>query len=358
MAAADPLGGRYRLVERLGSGGMSVVWRGYDEVLQRWVAVKLLSAELADRSRLSSTATDGSPGRRRLSHPHIAGVYDYGTCDEDDPRPFVVMELVSGPALGQRLAHGRTLHWRAAAVACAQVAAGLAFAHDKGVVHRDVTPANVLVGPTGAKLVDFGISALVGELDPTPDGHILGTPAYLAPERLDGGPAETAPTSTPWADLLPGAGRRAALARADATPDRSGPTSTCRRPRCRTRPTCRRSCVGCAAGACPARGRPSIPRWPTNWPRWSPRRPACGCPCSTPLSCGGSAGAYRAPAHHRGPDRRRAAAPLRRPPVAAGDGPARPGSLILGPDPAGCFGLTPLGSGVVPSDERQPGGEG
>jgi serine/threonine-protein kinase len=102
------------------------------------------------------------------------------------------MELVDGESLSCRLSGGAALAWREAVTMCAQVAAALATAHARGIVHRDVTPGNVMLTAAGAKVVDFGISALVGERDIGPDGTLLGTPAYLAPERLDGAPVSPA----------------------------------------------------------------------------------------------------------------------------------------------------------------------
>ncbi|MDI6101418.1 protein kinase [Actinoplanes sp. NEAU-A12] len=183
------LAGRYRLVERLGAGGMSVVWRGFDEVLGRQVAVKVLppstSADPSFRRRLRAEAQAAA----RLTHPHITNVYDYGeaTTADGEPVPYVVMELVDGESLAAVLARVRTLPWPTAVRLSAEVAAALASAHSRGIVHRDVTPANVMLTPAGAKVVDFGISALIGENDTDPDGSLMGTPAYLAPERLEGG---------------------------------------------------------------------------------------------------------------------------------------------------------------------------
>jgi serine/threonine-protein kinase len=189
MRQDSPLGGRYRLVERLGVGGMSVVWRGFDEVLGRQVAVKVLagrgSADPSLRERLRVEAQAAA----RLSHPNITNVYDYGETplDGGSPVPYVVMELVDGEPLATHLAGGAALPWESAASVCAEVAGALAAAHARGVVHRDVTPGNVMLTPGGVKVVDFGISALIGDTDVGLDGSLLGTPAYLAPERLDGG---------------------------------------------------------------------------------------------------------------------------------------------------------------------------
>src|SRR3989440_2257516 len=181
----DTLAGRYRLVERLGAGGMSVVWRGYDEVLGRPVAVKLLAADLAADADLRGRVRREARAAARLSHPNITNVYDYG--EAADGTPYVVMELIDGQSLAQRMASG-PLSWNSAVRVAAQVASALAAAHAQGLVHRDVTPANVMLSRAGVKVVDFGIAALAGERD----AAVLGTPSYLAPEQRAGGPAQAA----------------------------------------------------------------------------------------------------------------------------------------------------------------------
>jgi hypothetical protein len=194
VEGVEVLGGRYRLVERLGTGGMSVVWRAHDEVLGRPVAVKVLAAKLAaDRDSREMIRAEAQAAAR-LSHPHVTGVYDYGESTTQDGQavPYVVMELLSGRTLAERLAGG-PLPWRAALRIGAEVAAALAAAHARGLVHRDVKPANVMLTASGAKVVDFGIAAVAGETgEPGPDGIVLGTPAYVAPERLEGGPVRPA----------------------------------------------------------------------------------------------------------------------------------------------------------------------
>ncbi|UWZ36140.1 protein kinase [Dactylosporangium roseum] len=167
---------------------MSVVWRAYDEVLERAVAVKLLAPKLlADpdsRRRIQTEARAAA----LLSHPHIATVHDFG--HTPDGAPFVVMELVTGRSLEDRLATGALSAAEAMRLG-AQLASALAAVHARGLVHRDVKPANVMLTEGGAKLVDFGISAVAGD---TTDQHdeLLGTPAYLAPERLRGLPTAAA----------------------------------------------------------------------------------------------------------------------------------------------------------------------
>jgi eukaryotic-like serine/threonine-protein kinase len=120
-------------------------------------------------------------------HPNVTNIYDYGETigDSGHQVPYVVMELLPGLTLSQRLAAG-PLPPRAALRVCAEVAAALAAAHERHVVHRDVKPANIMLTPSGAKVVDFGLAAIAGQPDIDEDGELLGTAAYLAPERLTG----------------------------------------------------------------------------------------------------------------------------------------------------------------------------
>lgn len=191
MEFGQLIAGRYRLRERLGQGGMSVVWRADDDVLGREVAVKVLSAALAGDPDQRRQIHDEARAAARLRHANIVGVYDYGEfTDGGRTLSYVVMELVDGRTLADMLTGGR-LPWKVATLVGAQVAAALAAAHLDGIVHRDVKPANVMVTSAGVKLVDFGISAAVGAFDDQ-DGRLLGTPAYLAPERIEGGPVRPA----------------------------------------------------------------------------------------------------------------------------------------------------------------------
>ena len=177
---------RYRLLERIGSGGMSVVWRGYDEVLGRQVAVKVLAAQFAADADLRGRLRREARAVARLGHPHVTNVYDYG--EADDGTPFVVMELVEGESLADRLRRG-PLPWGGVAEIGAQIAEALAAAHARGLVHQDVKPANVMLSPSGVKVVDFGIAAIAGERR---GPMIIGTPDYMAPEQRSGAPATPA----------------------------------------------------------------------------------------------------------------------------------------------------------------------
>ena len=172
--------------DRVRAGGMSVVWRARDEILDRDVAVKVLSPAVAESPDVLRRIYSEARAAAGLRHPHVVEVYDYGeTPDGDRVVPYVVMELIAGRSLADVLSGG-ALPWRSAVLIGAQVAAALAAAHARGIVHRDVKPGNVMVTAAGVKLVDFGISASIGEADMAED-QLLGTPAYLAPERLDGG---------------------------------------------------------------------------------------------------------------------------------------------------------------------------
>jgi eukaryotic-like serine/threonine-protein kinase len=180
------LGGRYRLIRSIGVGGMSEVWQGYDEVLDRTVAVKLLN----EREAADPRATDRVRAEARcaagLNHPNAAGVYDFGVV-EDGPvaTPYLVMELVDGRTLAEHLTAG-ALNWRTGVRICAEVGAALTTAHAADIVHGDIKPGNVMLSPVGAKVLDFGAADRVGQAS---SDTVRGTLPYLAPERLGGASA-------------------------------------------------------------------------------------------------------------------------------------------------------------------------
>ncbi|MDG4841364.1 serine/threonine-protein kinase [Micromonospora sp. WMMD967] len=182
---------RYRLLDQIGAGGMSVIWRARDEVLDRLVALKVLAPSLAADARFRGMVREEARAAAQLVHPHLTSVHDYGeTVDPDGSiTSFVVMELLDGEELELRLTEG-PLPWAEAVQVGAQVAEALAAAHRLGIVHRDITPANVMMTGTGVKVLDFGIATRIGAPDEDEDGETFGTPAYVAPERLDGAPAQ------------------------------------------------------------------------------------------------------------------------------------------------------------------------
>ena len=184
IGSGELLKDRYRLERTLGRGGMAAVWLGHDEVLDRQVAVKVLSDTIAsdpgfvERFRREARTAAG------LSHPNLVGVYDFS---EEGERPYLVMQFVPGEDLHSRLARGE-------GVDCDKLARelleALAHIHAVGILHRDIKPANIIVEPDGtAKLIDFGIALPADATALTSPGLILGTERYAAPEVMAGKPA-------------------------------------------------------------------------------------------------------------------------------------------------------------------------
>jgi tRNA A-37 threonylcarbamoyl transferase component Bud32 len=187
-SATLTLAGRYRLEERIAAGGAGEVWRGSDAVLARAVAVKLLRAGYLQHPETLARFRAEARHAAGVTHPGIAQVYDYG----EDGQPFLVMELVDGPSLAAVLARG-PMDVRTTLDVVAQVATALAAAHAAGLVHRDIKPANLLLArDRQVKITDFGIAYAAGSAPLTRTGTIIGTPAYLAPERVAGGQATAA----------------------------------------------------------------------------------------------------------------------------------------------------------------------
>ncbi len=182
------LAGRYRLDRLIASGGMAQVWEATDEVLRRSVAVKLLHPHLAADDTFVTRFRREAVSAARLAHPNIVGIYD--TCS-DAGTEAIVMELVRGRTLRQRLDEPKPLDaWQAAAIA-AQVADALDEAHRAGLVHRDVKPANILLCNDGrVKVADFGIAKAAEGADLTQEGLMIGTAKYLAPEQVTGDPVD------------------------------------------------------------------------------------------------------------------------------------------------------------------------
>jgi eukaryotic-like serine/threonine-protein kinase len=191
------IAGRYRLKEPIGRGAMGTVWCGWDEVLDREVAVKELriSDSLPEEERAKAYQRTHREARTaaRLSHPGLVTVFDVA---EEDGCPWIVMELVHARSLDQIIAKDGPLAPPRAADAGRQLLAALATAHAAGVLHRDVKPSNVLLTENGrAVLTDFGIATFQGDPRLTQTGMVMGSPGFTAPERIQGNPA------TPASDL-------------------------------------------------------------------------------------------------------------------------------------------------------------
>ncbi|GAB79092.1 serine/threonine protein kinase [Austwickia chelonae] len=177
-------GNRYTLVSRIAVGGMGEVWRASDRVLGRTVAIKLLSANLAQQEGFAERFREEARHTALLGHPNIATVYDYG---EDDGASWLVMEFVEGEPLSQIIREQGAQSPRRTAMIIGQCAEALQAAHEAGVIHRDVKPANILLRPDGvAKLTDFGIARAKDAAPMTRTGEVMGTAQYISPEQAMG----------------------------------------------------------------------------------------------------------------------------------------------------------------------------
>jgi eukaryotic-like serine/threonine-protein kinase len=178
------LSGRYRLDAQVGAGGMSTVYRAFDTLLERQVAIKLMHREIASDSDQLERFRREARAVAQLNHPHVVGVIDAG---EDAGAPYIVFEYVEGETLKDRIRrHGRLPLGEAIAYAI-EVARALGAAHAHRIVHRDVKPQNVLIDEEGtAKVTDFGIARSLTEEGLTADGRVLGTTDYVSPEQALG----------------------------------------------------------------------------------------------------------------------------------------------------------------------------
>ncbi|HEX5473426.1 MAG TPA: serine/threonine-protein kinase, partial [Vicinamibacterales bacterium] len=175
--------GKYRIVARLGRGGMGTVYQAVDETLDRDVAIKVLNPDLSESDVLKRFRAEAVT-LARLNHPNIATIYEL--CHKDDEL-LMVMEFVRGEtfdALSTRLG---PMAVERAAYLCGHVLDALGHAHRAGIVHRDLKPANLMLSTAGVvKVMDFGIARMVGTEHLTNDGYMMGTPAYMAPEQVMG----------------------------------------------------------------------------------------------------------------------------------------------------------------------------
>jgi len=187
---AGTLSGRYETGDKLGSGGMSNVYKATDRILERTVAVKILAEHLSDDERFVARFKREALAVAKLIHPNIVQVYDTGV---DDGRHYIVMEYVEGRSGAQILQRQGPVEPEIAAEIGVQACAGLDYAHRRGIIHRDVKPGNLMVvgGPVGGgemtvKLTDFGIARAIEQTRITQVGSVVGTAAYLAPEQVRG----------------------------------------------------------------------------------------------------------------------------------------------------------------------------
>ncbi|MFD4138048.1 serine/threonine-protein kinase [Streptomyces sp. NPDC058572] len=196
-APGDVIDGRFELIQRLGSGGMGTVWRARDTVLHREVALKAVRSDAGASGAVRERVLREARALARLSHPHVVTIHHIA---DAEPHPWIVMELVEGTTLQDRLADGPLAPAEAARIG-RQVLSALRAAHTAGIQHRDVKPANVLLRADGsAVLTDFGIAALQGSASLTATGELIGSPEYIAPERVRG--SDDDPASDLWSLAL------------------------------------------------------------------------------------------------------------------------------------------------------------
>lgn len=193
---------KYEVLEEIGHGGMATVYRARDRRLERDVAVKVIHRHLRENGEVAARFTSEARAVAKLKHPNIVEVYDVS--DDGDPERYLIVELVDGTTLRKLLQDRKHLPAEIAAVVALEVGSALQHAHEQGVVHRDVKPENVLVslrGPTSSrdtdrqkdavhariKITDFGIAKLLDAQGVTSTGQVLGSPAHMAPEQIEGG---------------------------------------------------------------------------------------------------------------------------------------------------------------------------
>jgi serine/threonine protein kinase len=175
---------QYKILSRIGGGGMGEVYRALDLELQRDVAIKCVRPELADLEEVTKRFRNEARTLAKLSHPNIATVYRFFTSDE---RLFLVMEYIDGIQFSGRSREGEQLTYRDAISMIRDALHGLGYAHEQGVVHRDIKPGNLMLDQRGmVKVLDFGIAHLIGGTRMTRAGSMVGTPAYMAPEQILG----------------------------------------------------------------------------------------------------------------------------------------------------------------------------
>ena len=184
--------GHYRLLARIGAGGMGEVWRAEDTRLLRTVAVKILSERIATDEESRARFLREARTAASLNHPYIATIF---SVDQQDNQMYIAMEMVEGESLAELISGAKISRADAVRVA-RQVAEALAEAHAKGIVHRDIKPENIIVTPRAVKVLDFGIAKQVGVTKTTENatltqgGMILGTPYYMSPEQALGKPVD------------------------------------------------------------------------------------------------------------------------------------------------------------------------
>jgi eukaryotic-like serine/threonine-protein kinase len=183
MRPGTVIAGKYKILEEIGHGGMGVVYKAEDTRLQRTVALKFLPPELTHIPEIRDRFRQEAKAAAALDHPNICTIYDF---DQAEDRAFISMAYIEGQSLRKRIDSG-PLELEEALKIAAQVAEGLQEAHGKGIVHRDIKSANIMVTPKGqAKVMDFGLARVAGASLVTQEGTTMGTVSYMSPEQARG----------------------------------------------------------------------------------------------------------------------------------------------------------------------------
>ncbi|MBM3295489.1 MAG: serine/threonine protein kinase, partial [Candidatus Aminicenantes bacterium] len=188
LAAGEVFAGRYRVIEEIGRGGMGRVYKVFDTTIEENVALKIIAPEIADEPRVLERFRQELKLARRVTHPNVCRVFDIG---EAEGRPYITMEFCPGDTLRGLIAKAGALGVATAVDYGRQICSGLAEAHKLGIVHRDLKPRNIIVDERQRlRIMDFGIARLGRDEASTRENLILGTPDYMAPEQIDGAPAD------------------------------------------------------------------------------------------------------------------------------------------------------------------------
>ena len=181
------LAGRYELLEKIGEGGMSVVYKARCRILKRFVAIKILKPEFIKDSKFTESFRREAQAAAGLTHPNIVNIYDVG---REGNIHYIVMELIEGRVLSDIIKEGGPIEYHRAIEITKQIAGALGFAHKNNIIHRDVKPHNILITTTGiAKIADFGIAKAVNSttiVDNSAEG-VMGSVHYFSPEQARGG---------------------------------------------------------------------------------------------------------------------------------------------------------------------------
>ena len=186
--SGEVLDRRYRILDRLSSGAMGVVYRGVRTKLERPVAIKVMHLALPSQMKARERFEREAQVMARLDHPHCVSIIDYGIHQQ---KPYVVMELVRGQSLHDMITELGTIEIPRAVDIMRQILSGLAHAHEQGIIHRDIKPANIMVTPKAplglhVRILDFGLARMLGSSNSVSNGVAVGTPSYMAPEQARG----------------------------------------------------------------------------------------------------------------------------------------------------------------------------